>query len=98
MWACALAYWQLLLMRDGVENVRPAWYPAITTLDTHKRTPGQVQRGAARFLVGLGTPAQATRSAGKGKGRTKGYRPTPRTRFPIVKKAKSTSDRASQSP
>jgi hypothetical protein len=98
MWACALAYWQLLLMREDVVNFQPPWYPTAPTLEAHQRTPGQVQRGAARFLAGLGTPAQATRSAGKGKGRTQGYHPAPRTRYPVVKKAKSTSNRAAQSP
>jgi hypothetical protein len=97
MWLCALAYWQLLLMRDGVEAVQPAWYPAKTALDTSKRTPGQVQRGALRFLQKLGTPALPTRTAGKGKGRLKGYCPTPRKRYPVIKKAKNTPDRASAS-
>ena len=97
MWLCALAYWQLLLMRDGVENVQPAWYPTQPAPNNHKRTPGQVQRGALRFLVRLGTPAKATRVAGKGKGRAKGYRPAPRTRYEIVKKAKSASNRAQDS-
>ena len=27
VWVCALAYWQLLLMRDQVKPNRPAWYP-----------------------------------------------------------------------
>ena len=53
-------------------------------------TPGQVQR----FLVQLGTPALPTRTAGKGKGRLKGYHPTPRQRFPVVKKAKMVSNPA----
>lgn len=89
MWLCALAYWQLLLMRDDVENTQPAWYPAQSALDPRKKTPGNVQRGALRFLVKLGTPARSTRTAGKGKGRSKGYRPPPRQRYDIVKKAKS---------
>ena len=75
--------------------------PGITTAkrtDAHQWTPGQIQRGAARFIARLGTPARATRRAGKGKGRSKGYRPTPKTRFPVVKKAKTASNRASQSP
>jgi len=97
MWVSALAYWQLLLMRSEVEDSRPAWYRSATIPDTYKRTPGQVQRGAARFLARLGTPAHATRMAGKGKGRSKGYRPTSKTRFPIVKKAKPASNRASLS-
>lgn len=98
MWLCALAYWQLLLMRDEVEDLRPAWYSSKPINEAPKLTPGLVQRGASRILVRLGTPAKATRTAGKGKGRAKGYRPTPRMRFPIVKKAKSTSDRTSASP
>lgn len=98
MWLCALAYWQLLLMGNEVEDLRPAWYPTKPTSGALKMTPGLVQRGASRILVRLGTPAKATRSAGKGKGRPKDYRPAPRTRFPIVKKAKSSSNRASASP
>ena len=97
MWLCALAYWQLLLMRDSVENAQPAWYPAQSTPDTHKRTPGLVQRGALRLLVKLGSPARATRVAGKGIGRAKGFRPAPRQRFEIVKKAKSAPNRAQDS-
>ena len=27
MWLCGLAYWQLLLMRDTVNDALPAWYP-----------------------------------------------------------------------
>ncbi len=97
MWLCALAYWQLLLMRDGVENLQPAWYPSQPAPDAHKRTPGLVQRGALRFLVKLGSPARATRVAGKGKGRAKGFRPAPRQRYEIVKKAKSAPNRAQAS-
>jgi hypothetical protein len=97
MWLCALAYWQLLLMRDEVESIQPAWYPAKAEQDNSQRTPGQVQRGALRFLVGLGTPARPTRTSGKGKGRSKGYCPAPRIRFQIVKKAKTAKDRPSAS-
>ena len=91
IWMCALAYWQLLLIRDEIPFARPAWYPAQSASEIQKMTPGQVQRGALRFLMQLGTPALPTRTAGKGKGRSKGYRPTPRQRFPVVKKAKVTS-------
>jgi hypothetical protein len=98
MWLCALAYWQLLLMRAEVDNVRPAWHPTPAASEPSKRTPGQVQRGALRFIVGMGTPARATRTAGKGKGRPKGYCPAPRKRFPVVKKAKSTPVQASANP
>ena len=94
MWLCALAYWQLLLMAPHVEDLRPAWHPRREAHDTQWLTPGQVQRGALRFLLKLGTPAADTRPAGKGKGRTKGYRPAPRTRYAVVKKGKNKPRRA----
>lgn len=98
MWLCALAFWQLLLMRDEVQDALPAWYPAKAISGSGMRTPGQVQRDALRFLKALGTPASTPRNAGKGKGRAKGYRPPARTRFPIIKKAKIVPIRASASP
>jgi hypothetical protein len=94
MWLCALAYWQLLLMRDEVKASRPAWYPARTQMETKGLTPGQVQRSAFEYLVQLGTPARDTRNAGKGKGRSKGFHPAARTRYPLVKKAKNLHPRA----
>lgn len=94
MWLCALAYWQLLLMRDEVKASRPAWYPARTKPGTKCLTPGQVQRSAFGYLVQLGSPARNTRKAGKGKGRSKGYHPPARTRYPVVKKAKNLQNRA----
>jgi hypothetical protein len=94
MWLCALAYWQLLLMRDDIKPSRPAWYPAGTQTETKGLTPGQVQRSALTYLLQLGTPAQATRHAGKGKGRAKGYCPAARTRYSVVKKAKNLQNRA----
>jgi len=94
MWLCALAYWQLLLMRDEVKASRPAWYPARTQTQTKGLTPGQVQRSAFGYLVQLGTPARDTRKAGKGKGRSKGYHPAARTRYPVVKKTKTLQNRS----
>ena len=94
MWLCALAYWQLLLMRDEVKASRPAWYPARTKSETKGLTPGQVQRSAFGYLVQLGTPARNTRNAGKGKGRSAGYHPAARTRYPVIKKAKNLQNRS----
>ncbi len=94
MWLCALAYWQLLLMRDEVKASRPAWYPTGTKPETKGLTPGQVQRSAFGYLVQLGTPARNTRNAGKGKGRSAGYHPAARTRYPVIKKAKNLQNRA----
>ena len=96
MWLCALAYWQLLLMSKDVENLSPAWYPANQDNEnTTILTPGQVQRGAERFIARLGTPASAPRPAGKGHGRKKGYRPAPRKRYEVVRKGQNSSKSAS---
>jgi hypothetical protein len=98
MWMCALAYWQLLLMRDLVEEARPAWHPRFRDGQSKPLTPGQVQRAALRYLLQLGTPAKAPKVAGKGKGRSKGYRPAPRKRYPVVSKAKNGQKQVSASP
>ena len=88
MWIVALAYWQLLLMRDTVEPDRPAWHPHKKEGRGKPLTPAQVQRSAQAFLLQSGTPASNTRPAGKGSGRKKGYHPAPRKRYEIVFKTK----------
>jgi hypothetical protein len=98
MWMCALAYWQLFLRRDRVEADRPAWYPRFRDGKPRQLIPGLVQQAAFRLIVKLGTPAKAPRIVGKGKGRQKGYRPAPRTRYPVIKKGKSSQKPASVSP
>ena len=97
MWMCALAYWQLLLMKDLVEDARPAWHSRTRDEKSKKLSPGQVQRAALRYIVELGTPAKTPKVAGKGKGRSKGYHPTPRVRYPVIKKTKMTPKEASVS-
>jgi hypothetical protein len=98
MWMCALAYWQLLLMRNLVKDARPAWHPRFREGKQKELTPGQVQKDALRFLLQLGTPAKAPKVAGKGKGRQKGYHPAPRKRYPVIKKAKTGQKQAVASP
>ncbi len=88
MWMVALAYWQLLLIRDKVIPNRPAWHPRKKEEHDKVLTPAQVQRSAQIFLLQSGTPAANTRPAGKGHGRQKGYCPAPRKRFDIVFKTK----------
>ena len=88
MWMAALAYWQLLLIRDKVTPNRPAWHPRKKDGQDKPLTPAQVQRSAQTFLMQSGTPTANTRPAGKGRGRQKGYHPTPRKRFDIVFKTK----------
>lgn len=87
-WIVALAYWQLLLMRDTVPPNRPAWHPHKKDGRDKPLTPAQVQRSAQLFLLHSGTPAPSTRPAGKGPGRQKGYRPAPRKRFEVVFKTR----------
>jgi hypothetical protein len=86
MWCCALAYWQLLLLREVVEDARPAWHPRFRQGKPKDLTPGQVQRAALRYLQELGTPAKSPKVAGKGKGRSKGFHPVPRKQFQVIKK------------
>lgn len=87
-WIVALAYWQLLLMRDIVQPNRPAWHPRRKEGQDKPLTPAQVQRSAQAFLLRSGTPASTTRPAGKGLGRQTGYHPAPRKRYEIVFKTK----------
>jgi hypothetical protein len=88
MWLCALAYWQLLLMRNLVTPNRPPWHPHHKNGQVRPLTPAQVQRSALAYLLQSGTPARNTRPAGKGHGRQKGYRPASRTRYEVVFKTK----------
>lgn len=90
MWLVALAYWQLLLMRDTVKPNRPAWHPHKKDGQDQPLTPAQVQRSAQTFLLHSGTPAPNPRPAGKGRGRQQGYHPIPRTRWVVVFKTKKT--------
>jgi len=92
MWLVALAYWQLLLMRDTVKPNRPAWHPHKKDGQDKPLTPAQVQRSAQTFLLYSGTPAANTRPAGKGRGRQTGYHPAPRKRFDVVFKTKKTQN------
>ena len=84
MWIVALAYWQLLLMRDEVQPNRPAWHPRKKKGPDKPLTPSQVQRSAQIFLLQSGTPAANPRPAGKGRGRQIGYHPLPRKRYEVV--------------
>lgn len=98
VWCCALAYGQLLLLRQAVADQRPAWHPRMARGRPSPMTPRQVQRQALAFLLPLGTPALPPQPAGKGAGRPGGYRPKPRQRHPVVKKAKNDTNRPEATP
>lgn len=88
VWCCALAYCQLLLMRQRVADQRPPWHPRNTCGRVRAMTPRQIRRQALVFLLTLGTPARSPQPAGKGAGRPVGYHPKPRKQHAVVKKAK----------
>ena len=94
VWCCAIAYSQLLLMRHLVAPTRPPWFPKNRSFLPPLLTPRQVQRNALPFLLDLDTPAHHTRPAGNGSGRTLGFRPNPRKRCPVIRKAKKAKKRA----
>lgn len=90
VWSCALAAAQLVLVRHHVAQQRPPWQRTPTcTAQPATLTARQTQRNAFAFLRTLVTPAMQTRTVGKGLGRPFGYRPKPRTRHPVIKKANS---------
>lgn len=87
VWCCAIAQAQLVLLRDQVAQQRPPWHKRT---DDHgqprKLTARQTQRNALSFLLRLGSPASPPKPAGKGDGRSLGYSPKPRQRYPVIKK------------
>lgn len=52
-WIVALAYLQVLLLRNTVKPNRPAWHPHKKDDQDKPLTPAQVQRSAQTFLCGL---------------------------------------------
>lgn len=88
VWCGLLAYWQLLLAREVVGGWVPPWQAQPKAVDAWAYTPRQVQKALPGFSAQIGTPAVAPKPAGKGSGRPMGFVPRPRTRYPIVVKAK----------
>ncbi len=91
MHLCATAYYQLLLLRPVVQDVRPAWYPRFHNGSLRPLTPRQVQVQALPFFLALDTPAQLPKRSGKGRGRPSGYSPEPRKRYRVARKSKKRS-------
>jgi hypothetical protein len=84
VWLVALAYTQLLVARTLVAAQPRPWDPK-SRRDPHRPlTPGQVRQAWPAFSHGLGTPTQPPRPSGKSPGRSTGFQPTPRPRFPVV--------------
>jgi hypothetical protein len=86
VWVVTLAYTQLLSARHLVTAQPRPWDPKPRRDSLQPLTPGQVRQAWPVFSRGLGTPAHPPRPAGKSPGRTVGFRPKPRKRFPVVTK------------
>jgi hypothetical protein len=80
-----LMTWQLWLAKDIIkDNYLPWQKPQTSSL-----TPGRVAQSMLGLLVEIGTPANSPKSRGKSKGWEKGRKRNKRTRYPLVKKRKS---------
>jgi len=76
-----LMSWQLWLARsECIDSPLPWQSPQ------DKLAPGRVAQAFASILVAVGTPAQPPKTRGKSPGRLLGERPSPRPRYPTVKK------------
>lgn len=88
-----LLSWQLWLAREDCSDHPLPWQSPQQTL-----SPGRVAQAFASILVAIGTPAPPPKPRGKAPGRRKGDRPSPRPRYPTVKKRASKRKKSAASP
>jgi hypothetical protein len=84
-----LITWQLWLAKDIVEDNHLPWQKPQKNL-----SPGRVAQSMFGLLVEIGTPALIPKPRGKSPGWEKGQVRTKRTRYPVVKKRKSSDKKA----
>jgi len=94
VWVVTFAYAQLLLARTLVTAQPRPWDPK-SRRTSPSLTPGQVRQAWLTFSHGLGTPARPPRPSGKSPGRTPGFHPAPRQRFPVISKKQKRPSAAS---
>lgn len=88
-----LLSWQLWLARvDCVDQPLP-WQSPQDVL-----SPGRVAQAFASILAAIGTPALPPKMRGKAPGRAQGAQPSPRPRYPTVKKRASKRKQSVPSP
>jgi len=87
-WLIVAAYTQLRLARGSVDDLRMPWE---RPCEPARLTPTRVRRGFRQLRAILGTPAHPPKSTTPGPGRPKGTRKPPRTRYPAIKKTKTTA-------
>lgn len=85
-WLIAAAYTQLRLARGAVDDLRLPWE---RPRDPDKLTPARVRRAFSRLRADIGTPASPPKCNKPGPGRPKDTPRPPRTRYPVIKKARN---------
>ncbi len=80
-WLLALALWELWLARPLVADQRLPWE---RPLAPDRLTPARVRRACPALFLQLGAPTRPVRTRGISPGRSLGYRPEPRPRFPTA--------------
>lgn len=82
-WLLALGLWTLWLARPLVADCRLPWE---RPLPPARLTPARVRRACSLLFLRLGTPARPVQPRGNSPGRPHGYRPSPRPRYPVVRR------------
>jgi hypothetical protein len=95
-WVLAMGLWQLWLARADVAASRLPWERR-PPLD-RSRSPGQVRRAMAAFLLHLDTPARGPRRRGMSPGRLPGQCPGRMPRYPVQKRGPPTRRKHQNSP
>lgn len=88
-----LLTWQLWLARQACIDSPLPWQSP-----QDKLSPGRVAQAFPVILAAIGTPAQAPKPRGKSPGRAQGHQPSPRLRYPTVKKHASKRKKSEKSP
>jgi hypothetical protein len=84
--------WELWLARSVVQDRPLPWQKSLINL-----TPGRVAQAMPGVLAVIGTPASSPKPRGKSPGWPTGQSRSPRTRYPIVKKGFSRTNKKSKS-
>ena len=79
----ALAMNSLLAAKDQLQATPDPWYPRQALTPISQR---QAHKQALAFFLTLDLPTLPPRPAGKGRGRLQGFKPTPRPRYPVLRK------------
>ena len=87
-----LLSWQLWLARQDCRDHPLPWQSPQEVL-----SPGRVAQAFASILAAIGTPALPPKPRGKSPGRAQGEKPSPRPRYPTVKKRASKRKKSEQS-